>query len=489
MAAPQAPPAPEGLFARLVDALDGDDDEHHYAALAHQHWGLLTPVGPPNPRRGARVPPLLGVVPGAIAAGAATTVLFDGSPQLPAIIGIAAVVGMVRGWRALWTRWHILDTPTIDTAGARPGLCELVGHAEPAAGQSAGVAPFSGQPVLAWRRSIERWEKQGKSHKWVEKWSEGHTQVLERPGFVVRSAGGTILVRLGRPERAMRDTADTTEVRTGGFLGGSRYRLRERGVVPGDVLFCLGEVTMAPDGTLVLDDPRVIYQGDETTAIANESAWVAAGVAGTTAVVATLAALAVGPDRAALGAAAALGGLAAVGGVAVVIRWWNRIIALVEQVRAAWAHLEVDLQRRHDTIGNLVAIVREAAARENAVQTATADARAQLAGAVHHGVPDGDRVASADAAVGAFGAVERQALAVAEHYPALQASENFRHLQATLSAIESRIAAARGFYNDAINLLDDRVDTYPGLLVRSRVLPDPRPTLLQFDAADLGATG
>ncbi|HET6663640.1 MAG TPA: LemA family protein, partial [Acidimicrobiales bacterium] len=387
-----------------------------------------------------------------------------------------------------WTRWRILDTPTLDTAGARPGMCELVGHAEPAAGQAAGIAPFSGQTVLAWRRSIERWEKQGKSHKWVERWSEGQTAILDRPGFTVRSAGGSILVRLSRPERAMRDTADAHEVRTGGFIGGSRYRLKEKGLAPGDQLFCLGEVTRAFDGTLVLDDPRVVYQGDETTAIANESAWVAAGVAGTTAVVATLAALAVGPDRALLSAAVALAALAAVAGLAIVIRWWNRIIALVEQVRAAWAHLEADLQGRHDTIGNLVAVVREAAARENAVQTATADARAHLEGAVHRGVPDADRVSSAGAAVGAFGAVERQALAVAEHYPALQASENFQHLQATISSIENRIAAGRGFYNDAINLLDDRVDRFPGLLVRSWVLPTSRPALLQFDAADLGPT-
>jgi LemA protein len=488
MPAPQAPPEPEGVLARFIDAFDGED-EHHYASLAHQHWGLLAPVGPPNPRRGFRVPPLLGVIPGVFAAGAATASLFDGGPQVPAIIGIVAIGCMVKGWRAMWTRWHILDTPTLDNAGARPGMCELVGYVEPGPGQTVGVAPFSGQSVLAWRRSIERWEKKGKSHQWVERWSEGHTTPLDRPGFTVRSAGGSILVRLSRPERAMRDTADTHEVRSGGFIGGSRYRLKEQGLVPGDQLFCLGEVTMTFDGTLVVDDPRVIYQGDETTAIANESAWVAAGVAGTTAVVATLAAVAVGPDRALLSAAAALAGLAAVAGLAVVIRWWNRLIALVEQVRAAWAHLEADLQRRHDTIGNLVAVVREAAARENAVQTGAADARADLGGAVHRGVPDADRVSSAGAAVGALGAVERQALSVAEHYPSLQASENFQHLQATLGSIENRIAAGRGFYNDAINLLDTRVDTFPGVLVRSWVLPTPRPALLQFDAADLGTAG
>jgi LemA protein len=429
----------------------------------------------------------LGVIPGAAAAGAAATALFQGSPQFAAIIGIVAVGCMAKGWRSMWSRWLILDTPTIDNAGARPGLCEMAGRAEVGPGQTAGIAPFSGQPVLAWRRSIERWEKKGKSHQWVERWAEGQTEQLDRPGFAVRSGGGAILVRLSRPERAMRTTADTQEVRTGGFFAGSRYRLKEKGLVPGDRLFCLGEVTMAADGTLVLDDPRVVYQGDETTAIANESAWVTAGVAGTTAVVATLAAVAAGPDRAGLAGALALGGLAMVAAAAIVVRWWNRIIALVEQVRAAWAHLEVDLQRRHDTVGNLVTVVRAAAARENAVQTATAEARASLTGEVHRGVPDAERVRSAGDAVGALGAVERQALAVSEHYPSLRSSENFQHLQETLGAIENRIAAARGFYNDAITLLDDRVDTFPGVLVRRWVLPASRPALLQFDAADLGA--
>jgi LemA protein len=179
-------------------------------------------------------------------------------------------------------------------------------------------------------------------------------------------------------------------------------------------------------------------------------------------------------------------------GVAMSVRWWNRLIALREQVRAAWGHIEADLQRRHDTIGRLVTVVTAAAAHEGKAVLLAAAVPApagQHAGSVRHGVPDDRRVHSAGDAIGAAAVPERHLIAVAERHPSLRTDADFRHLFDALAAAENRIAAGRRFYNDAITLLDTRVDRFPGLLVRRRVLPHPRPTLLRYDEEALATVG
>lgn len=490
-----APPPPaaaggRGFLGAIADAFSGDDAA--YAQLAHAHAGRLRGVQPP-PLRSGGTPPVLGVLFGLVV-GVGTALVYEAADDLrvPGVVLIVCVAVLPTGWTALWDRWRVIDTPTLDAAGARPGMCEIVGRVELAPGQVARPAPLSGMPTIGWEQAVDRWEKQGKNHTWVEKWTAADTGILTT-GFRLRSEhGGAVWVRVREPARVLRDTIDPFEVRDSGWFGG-RHRLREQGLAPGDLLFCLGEVVLASDGQLVVEDPRVVQHGDEATCLRAQGGKVLAAVTGGTALVSAIATYAAGPDSVDTGeltqplvaAAASVGACVAIAAVLLAIRWWNRLVALVQQVRAAWGHLEADLQRRADTIGNLVEVVRAAAAHEATALEGSAQARSALLGELQRGIPDADRVASADASVAAAGAGERQLLAIAERYPTLRAGDAYRQLFEALVATEDRIAASRRFYNDAILLLDNRVDTFPGVLVRGRVLPTPRPQVLRFADADL----
>ena len=491
---PPPPQGAQGFFARVADAFDGDDTSFQQLAAAHIH--RIPGIGPPALRAGS-VPPLLGVLLGLVI-GVGGTLVWEAADhdfRIAGFIGIFSIASLPTGWSAMWDRWRVLDTPTLDAAGARPGQCEIVGRVELAPGQVAKAAPLSGLPTVGWHQAVDRWEKSGKNHSWVEKWQAEDVGNLTG-GFRLRSEhGGAVWVRVKDADRVLRPTITAHEVRGEGWFGGGKHRLRETGLVPGDLLFCLGEVVLASDGQLVVEDPRVIQHGDEATCLRVQAGKVLAGTTGGTTIVAAIAAFVAGePDsfdaeeltRPLVAAGASVGACLAVAGILLAVRWWNRLVALVQQVRAAWGHLEADLQRRGDTIGNLVEVVRTAAAHEATTLDATARARAAaLVGELQRGIPDADRVASADASVVAAGAGERQLLAIAERYPDLKAGAAYRQLFDALVATEDRIAASRRFYNDAILLLDNRVDTFPGVLVRGRVLPTPRPQVLRFADTDL----
>jgi LemA protein len=491
-AAPPPPPGqPQGFFAQIADAFDGDGGDQ-YGQIAAAHAGRLPGVGPP-PLRSGGLPPALGVLFGLVV-GIGTALVYEAADDLrvPGVVLLVCLAALPTGWSSMWNRWHVLDTPTLDAAGARPGMCEIVGRVELAPGQVARPAPLSGLPTVGWVQAVDRWEKSGKNHTWVQKWSRSDATLLDG-GFRLRSEhGGAVWVQAPDADSALRKTIEPYEVREGGWFGG-KHRIRETGLVVGDLLFCLGEVVMAQDGQLVLRSPRVVQHGDEATCLRTQGGRVLGAVTGGTAIVSAVAAFAAGPDsvdtgelaRPLLAAGASVGACVAVAALLLTVRWWNRLVALVQQVRAAWGHLEADLQRRGDTIGNLVEVVRAAAAHEATALDATTQARAGLVGELQRGIPDADRVASADASVVAAGAGERQLLAIAERYPTLRAGDAYRQLFEALVATEDRIAASRRFYNDAILLLDNRVDTFPGVLVRGRVLPNPRPQVLRFADTDL----
>src|SRR5438094_2773440 len=92
---------------------------------------------------------------------------------------------------------------------------------------------------------------------------------------------------------------------------------------------------------------------------------------------------------------------------------YNRIVALREQIEAAWAQVENQLQRRNDLIPNLVEVTRGYATHEREVFSRIADARARLLA----GGSREDKIAAANEMTGALGRL----LAIAEQYPDLKA--------------------------------------------------------------------
>lgn len=147
----------------------------------------------------------------------------------------------------------------------------------------------------------------------------------------------------------------------------------------------------------------------------------------------------------------------AIGAIALVaiflVAQYNKLIRLNVSVDEAFAQIEVQLKRRSDLIPNLVETVKGYATHEKTTFDAVISARAKATTA--SGVAD---VAAAD---GALTQALRGLLAVAEAYPDLKASDNFRALQEELATTENKVAFARQFYNDNVRNLNTAVKTIP----------------------------
>ena len=135
----------------------------------------------------------------------------------------------------------------------------------------------------------------------------------------------------------------------------------------------------------------------------------------------------------------------------------NRLVALEEGMSAAWAQVETVLQRRYDLIPNLVNTVKGYAEHEKGLFEEVARLRSQWAGARSVG----EKVEAASQLEGRIGRL----LLVAEQYPQLKASDNFRDLQHELAGTENRIAVERQRYNEAVRAYNVAVRQFPGSMV------------------------
>lgn len=143
-------------------------------------------------------------------------------------------------------------------------------------------------------------------------------------------------------------------------------------------------------------------------------------------------------------------------GVFLVITY-NRLTRLRIAVEEAWSSVTVQLKRRADLIPNLVSTVQGYATHERAVFEAVTAARAATMSA-------GSPGAAAEADAGLAGAL-KSLFAVAEAYPALQASANFLALQADLTDTEDKVQASRRFYNSGVRDYNTALSVFPTNLV------------------------
>src|ERR1700739_1657137 len=128
----------------------------------------------------------------------------------------------------------------------------------------------------------------------------------------------------------------------------------------------------------------------------------------------------------------------------VVIGMYNGLVRLKVQADNAWADIDVQLKRRYDLVPNLVETVKGYAGHERGTLEAVVQARNAAVAAQSGGV------AAQAAAENALSGALRQLFALSEAYPDLKASQNFQQLQSQLSDIENKIAAARRFFNNAV---------------------------------------
>jgi LemA protein len=145
---------------------------------------------------------------------------------------------------------------------------------------------------------------------------------------------------------------------------------------------------------------------------------------------------------------------------------YNTLVEADEQTRAAWAQVENVYQRRADLVPNLVATVKGAANFEQETLTQVVNTRAAATQVTLRAedLSDPQRVRAFEEAQARLSQSLGRLLAVAENYPDLKASANFRDLQAQLEGTENRIAVERRRYNDAVQRYNTLVRSFPSLI-------------------------
>ena len=144
--------------------------------------------------------------------------------------------------------------------------------------------------------------------------------------------------------------------------------------------------------------------------------------------------------------------------VLVVIALYNGLVRSRNQVENAWSQIDVQLKRRIDLIPNLVETVKGYAAHERETLAAVVEARNAAIAA-----PDTPKAQAA--ADGVLTGALRQLFALSEAYPDLKANQNFLALQEDLTATEGRVAYARQFYNDSALTYDNKLESFPTVII------------------------
>ena len=134
-----------------------------------------------------------------------------------------------------------------------------------------------------------------------------------------------------------------------------------------------------------------------------------------------------------------------------------------EQIKASWAEVLNQYQRRADLIPNLVNTVKGYAAQEQAVLLGVTEARAKVGSiqATPELVNDPQAFANFQAAQGQLTSALSRLLVVSENYPQLKSDANFRDLQAQLEGTENRITVARKRYIEAVQEYNVAVRSFP----------------------------
>jgi LemA protein len=137
----------------------------------------------------------------------------------------------------------------------------------------------------------------------------------------------------------------------------------------------------------------------------------------------------------------------------------NELVVQRNSVEAAWAQVDVALQRRADLIPNLVETVKAFAKHETEVFKNIADARAALIS----GRTPQEKIQANEQLSGALSRL----LVVVENYPLLRSNENFLRLQDEIAGTENRIAVERRKYNETIQRYNTSIELFPNNVVAS----------------------
>ena len=140
---------------------------------------------------------------------------------------------------------------------------------------------------------------------------------------------------------------------------------------------------------------------------------------------------------------------------------YNGLVRLRNQVKNAWAQIDVQLKRRYDLIPNLIETVRGYMKHERETLESVTKAR-NLAQQL-----SGGSVGARSKAETELSSALARLLVVVEAYPDLKANQNFLALQEELSSTENKISFSRQFYNDSVLRLNNQTQMFPSNIVAS----------------------
>jgi LemA protein len=166
---------------------------------------------------------------------------------------------------------------------------------------------------------------------------------------------------------------------------------------------------------------------------------------------------------------------------------YNQIQSADEQVKAAWAEVLNQYQRRADLVPNLVETVKAFANQEMEVLTRVTEARARVGSiqATPDLVDNPEAFARFQQAQGELTSALSRLLVVAENYPQLKSDANFRDLQAQLEGTENRIAVARNRYIKAVEHYNVTVRQLPTNLTAMVFGYKPKPSFSVENERDI----
>ena len=139
------------------------------------------------------------------------------------------------------------------------------------------------------------------------------------------------------------------------------------------------------------------------------------------------------------------------------VSMYNRLVKLRNQVKNAWAQIDVQLKRRYDLIPNLIETVKGYMKHERETLEAVTKMRAQAM--------EASGVADKAAAEGKLSAALGQFKIAVEAYPDLKANKNFLALQEELTSTENKISFARQNYNDQVLFFNNKTEMFPSNII------------------------
>jgi len=150
-------------------------------------------------------------------------------------------------------------------------------------------------------------------------------------------------------------------------------------------------------------------------------------------------------------------------GIFVILIFWvilvfNGLVRLRNQVKNSWAQIDVQLKRRADLIPNLIETVKGYAKHEKEVLENVTKARSAIMDAKGN-------VSDTAKANNMLSGALKSLFAVSENYPDLKANQNFLQMQEELTGTESKIAAARQYYNDSVMDFNTKRESFPSNII------------------------